>query len=280
MRTAIVLFCLPLAFVAVLIASGGRAQEGDRPAPWRPDPLPEIQGMAFVPAGYFEMGSTGEELQRSADVDEFPRRKVWVDDFYIDLHEVTNAQYKVYVDSMRVPAPPKWIDGNYGIGEDGLPVTSVTWEEAAAYARFMGKRLPTEAEWEKAARGADARAFPWGNSFDRGLANNGENLMPIMSFPAGVSPYGLFDMAGNAAEWVDAWYEAYPRGEGDVVPKGLPDRREEFKRDRRVYRGGSWNTFPKYLRCANRESTSPGKRWTYIGFRCAMDPPWAKTSAK
>jgi formylglycine-generating enzyme required for sulfatase activity len=234
--------------------------------------------MVFVPAGEFLMGSTTEEIRRTADVDEFPQRRVWVDDFYIDVHEVTNAQYKVYVDSMKVKAPPKWVDGNYGIGEDGWPVVSITWEEAAAYARFVGKRLPTEAEWEKAARGTDGRQFPWGDDFERTRANNGDHLVPIMTYPLGVSPYGAFDMAGNAAEWVNGDYAAYPRLPEHALPRDVPDRKEVFKNDRRVYRGGSWNTFPKYLRCANRESTTPGKRWVYIGFRCAMDPPWKKAT--
>jgi formylglycine-generating enzyme required for sulfatase activity len=103
---------------------------------------------------------------------------------------------------------------------------------------------------------------------------NSDRLMPIMSFPSGASPYGCLDMAGNAAEWVNDKYEAYPRGPNDTVRRGVPDRNEQFSSNRHVYRGGSWNTFPKYLRCANRESTSPGKRWVYVGFRCVMDPPW------
>jgi iron(II)-dependent oxidoreductase len=273
MRLIIALISVPALLAAALIATGAQ-NEGARPDPWRPDPLPLVNDMVFVPAGEFLMGSSGDALYRTADVDEFPERRVWVDDFYIDIHEVTNAQYKVYLDSMQVEAPPRWVDGSYGLGEDGLPVVSVTWDEALAYARFVGKRLPTEAEWEKAARGTDGRIYPWGDDFDRVHANNGEHLTPIMSYPSGVSPYGVFDMAGNAAEWVDGWYEAYPRAADQAVPPDLPDRKEEFKKERRVYRGGSWNTFPKYLRCANRESTSQGKRWVYVGFRCALDPPW------
>jgi len=281
MRIVLALLSIPAILSALLLATGAPAQkDGARPDPWRPDPLPAVNDMVFVPAGEFLMGSASEELYRAADVDEFPRRPVWVDDFYMDLHEVTNAQYKVFVDSMRVDAPPRWENGNYGLGEDGMPVTSVNWNEAAAYASFVGKRLPTEAEWEKAARGTDSRLFPWGDSFDRTHANNGDRLVPIMSYPTGVSPYGVHDMAGNAAEWVDGWYEAYPRAGGDVLPRDIPDRKEDFKTDRRVYRGGSWNTFPKYLRCANRESTQPGKRWVYIGFRCAMDPPWRKDAPR
>jgi formylglycine-generating enzyme required for sulfatase activity len=261
------------------LALAGPAQDAPlRPdqAPLRPNPIPEINGMVFVPAGEFMMGSTPEEVLRLADLDEFPQRRVFVDDFYIDVHEVTNAQYKVFVDSTGIEAPPRWLNGDYGIGEDGFPVISITWDEAVAYAKFVGKRLPTEAEWEKAARGTDGRTFPWGENFDRALTNNGDRLLPIMTYPAGVSPYGCFDMAGNAAEWVDGWYAAYERGPDDLVPKGVPDRNELFSKERRVYRGGSWNTFSKYLRCANRESTPPDKRWVYVGFRCAMDPPWTK----
>jgi formylglycine-generating enzyme required for sulfatase activity len=270
MRPATIVLSIPALLAVALLATRAPAQNS------RPDPIPPVQDMVFVPAGDFRMGSSVEDLYRIADVDEFPQRKIWVDDFYIDVHEVTNAQYKVFVDSMKVSAPPKWINGNYGIGEDGLPVISITWEEAAAYAKWAGKRLPTEAEWEKAARGTDARSFPWGNSFDRADANNGDHLVPIMTYPSGVSPYGAYDMAGNAAEWVDGFYAAYPREKADVLPRDIPDRKEVFKGGRRVYRGGSWNTFPKYLRCSNRESASPGKRWVYVGFRCAMDPPWKK----
>ena len=272
MRPVVSLLSIPAIIAVVLLASRSPAQNTTQ----RPDPIPPVQDMVLVPGGEFLMGSNGDQVRKTADVDEFPLRKVWLDDFYIDVHEVTNAQYKVYVDSMRVKAPPKWVDGNYGIGEDGLPVISVSWDEAAAYAKFVGKRLPTEAEWEKAARGLDGRQFPWGDDFDRTRANNGDHLTPIMSFPLGVSPFDVFDMAGNAAEWVDGSYDSYPRAAGDVLPRDVPDRKEVFKGDRRVYRGGSWNTFPKYLRCANRESTSPNKRWVYIGFRCAMDPPWKK----
>jgi formylglycine-generating enzyme required for sulfatase activity len=273
MRSVLILLSVPACVIAAL-ALADPQQEIPSGEPMRPNPIPEINGMVFVPAGDFLMGSTAGDILKQAEVDEFPQRKLFVDDFYIDVHEVTNAQYKVFLDSTRVEAPPRWINGNYGLGEDGFPVISITWGEAAAYAQWLGKRLPTEAEWEKAARGTDGRTFPWGEGFDRALTNNGDALLPIMSYPAGVSPYGCFDMAGNAAEWVDGWYEAYPRGPNDVLPKGVPDRHEVFNRERRVYRGGSWNTFSKYLRCANREHTSPDMRWVYVGFRCVQDPPW------
>ena len=279
MSRVILLLAFPALCILTLVMDGfGRPEQsadsvvvtGEPP----PDPLPEFSGMVYVPAGEFIMGSEGNDLFRIAEVDEFPQRQVFVEDFYIDIYEVTNAQYKRFIDSTKVEAPPRWIDNNYGIGEDGLPVVSVTWEEATAYAQFIGKRLPSEAEWEKAARGVDGRRFPWGDDFDPNLANNGDLLTPIMSFPGGVSPFGCYDMAGNAAEWVDGWYEAYPRAEDDILPSGIPDRNEVFRTKKRVYRGGSWNSFGKFLRCSNREATGSDRRWAYVGFRCAMDPPW------
>jgi len=239
-----------------------------------PDPLPVFPGMVYIPAGYFVMGTSVEDLYRTGEVNEFPQRDVWVEDYYVDIHEVTNAQYKVFLDSVKIEPPSRWVDGNYGIGEDGLPVVSLKWEDAAAYAEFMGKRLPSEEEWEKAARGVDGRKYPWGNEFDPTRANNGDRLMPVMSFPEGISPFGCYDMAGNAAEWVSGWYEPYPRTEYDVLPDDIRDRGGEFDKRKRIYRGGSWNSFGKFLRCANRESTGEDRVWAYVGFRCAMDPPW------
>ena len=243
-----------------------------------PDPIPTINGMVYVPPGEFIMGSTFEDLHAQADVDEYPQRRVFVDGFYIDIHEVTNIQYKVFVDSTGIEPPSHWIGNMYPKGRDGYPVVGISWADAAAYAKFVGKRLPTEEEWEKAARGSDGRRFPWGDEFDNKKANNGDRLMPVMKYPEGKCPYGAFDMAGNVAEWVDAWYAAYPRSESDVPPEDSPI----FKRYRpnfgnkeyRVYRGGSWNSFAKYLRCANRERARANERWQKLGFRCAIDPPW------
>ena len=227
MKRILALLLVPTVCAAVLSLNSTTMLHANQDlAAERPNPIPPVSGMVFVPSGYFTMGSNGDDLHRMAEVDEWPQRKVWLGDYYIDMHEVTNAQYKVYLDSTKVEAPHRWVDGNYGIGEDGLPVVSITWDEAAAYARYVHKRLPTEAEWERAARGDNPRRFPWGDEFDVDRANNGNRLMPIMSFPTGVSPYGCFDMAGNAAEWVDGWYEAYPRSDGDVLPRDSPGRRQ------------------------------------------------------
>jgi formylglycine-generating enzyme required for sulfatase activity len=240
-----------------------------------PREIPEINGMVYIPPGEFTMGSSMQQLRRQAQVDEFPQRRVFVDGFYMDKFEVTNIQYKLYVDSMGVKPPYSWVDGRYPVGADGHPVVGVSWFDATGYARFVGKRLPTEEEWEKAARGTDARIYPWGNTFDATKCNNGPRLMPIRSFPVGVSPYGLYNMAGNAAEWIDAWYAPYPREDGEKVDPAITKYKPNYGKNKyRIYRGGSWNSFGKFLRCANREKAKPNERWEYIGFRCAMDPPW------
>jgi len=285
MKRIISLLAFPVLCCALLAIDGFGWPQMDadsvvvQPPIERPDPLPEFPGMVFVPAGEFLMGTATEELHRMGEVDEWPQHRVWVDDYYIDIHEVTNAQYKVYLDSTKAEPPHRWENGNYGIGEDGYPVVSISWDEASAYAHHIGKRLPTEPEWEKAARGVDGRRFPWGNDWDPTRANNSDQLMPIMSYPSGVSPFGCYDMSGNVAEWVDGWFHAYPRTESDILPRGIPDRNEVFRKQKRVYRGGSWNSFGKFLRCANREGTGEDKKWVYVGFRCAMDPPWRDSTA-
>jgi formylglycine-generating enzyme required for sulfatase activity len=269
MKRIVILVLVPAVtgLLAALLPPLGRAGEV-------PDAVPEFPGMVYVPPGEFVMGSSLDDLEEMAEQDEFPQRRVWVDGFYIDIHEVTNAQYKLFVDSMGVEPPYLWEDGNYAVGRDGYPVTDISWHEATAYARFVGKRLPTEVEWEKAARGTDGREYPWGNEYNPELVEM-DALQPVISLPGNISPFGVYDMAGNAAEWVDDWYDAYPRRPGDVIPKDVTTRRQDFPKQKyKVYRGGGFNTYGKYLRCANREREKPDKKWRYIGFRCAMDPIW------
>jgi len=251
-------------------AASTRAGDAEREAP-------PINGMVYIPPGEFIMGSSAEDIKHGADTNEFPQRKVFVDGFYIDIYEVTNVQYKVFVDSMHVAPPSHWINGSYPVGMDGYPVVGVSWYDAERYAAFVGKRLPTEEEWEKAARGTDGRKYPWGDSFDSRKCNNGRTLAPVGSFPECVSPYGVFDMAGNAAEWVDAWYAPYPRDDSHQWNPDHPEFKPDYgDKKYRVYRGGSWNNFGKYLRCARRGKAKPTERWNNIGFRCAKDPPWIK----
>jgi formylglycine-generating enzyme required for sulfatase activity len=269
MKRILVLAVFPLLLgMVAFVGPGGRvlSQESEG--------IPEITGMVFVPAGEFVMGSTLEDLSKKAEQDEYPQHRVWVDAFYIDIHEVTNVQYKLFVDSTGVEPPHLWVDGSYPVGHDGFPVSDISWGEAADYAAFVGKRLPTEAEWEKAARGTDGRVFPWGNKFDPHLVDL-ENLQLVMNNPGNASPYGALDMAGNVAEWVDGWYVQYPRRAGDEIPKEITTRKQDYPEEKyKVYRGGGFNTFSRFLRCANREREKPDKKWRYIGFRCAIDPPW------
>lgn len=270
-------FSLTILLAMILGAPGGPAEnneDGLASIRLAQEQAPEINGMVYIPAGEFIMGSSNEDLRKSAEIDEFPKQTVWLDAFYMDIHEVTNVEYKVFVDSMKVRPPYHWKDGSYPVGRDGYPVSGISWFEAAQYAHFMGKRLPTEREWEKASRGTDGRRYPWGDEFDNKKANNGDSPMAIMQYPEGRSPYGLYDMAGNVAEWVDSWFAPYPRAESDELDEDISNHKPMYgKKKYRVYRGGSWNNYGKYLRCANREKDKPTARWSTIGFRCAMDPP-------
>ena len=155
---------------------------------------------------------------------------------------------------------------------DEAPVRIVTWTKAQEYCQAMGKRLPTEAEWEKAARGTDGREYPWGNEWHPDYANVGQNeqdLMPVGSYEQGKSPYGVYDMAGNVMEWTADWFEAYP---------GAEYKSPNYGHKRRVVRGGSWGgvghyVIPHFFRTAYRFDFPPDGAYNDVGFRCAMDVP-------
>jgi formylglycine-generating enzyme required for sulfatase activity len=219
-------------------------------------------GMVFVPAGQFIMGSSGLEP------DEGPQRKVFVDAFYIDRHEVTNAEYRKFIKATKRFASDFLDDSD--LGKPDLPVVGVSYEDAAAYAKWAGNRLPTEAEWEKAARGIDGRIYPWGNEFNAKKANKiGEEdgypyTAPVNSFKAGVSPYGAKNMSGNVWEWCADFYQRdYYADAPSKNPKG--PKSELF----RVIRGGSWDYDFNSLRISNRSAADPETRRYDLGFRCA-----------
>jgi formylglycine-generating enzyme required for sulfatase activity len=193
--------------------------------------------MVFVPAGEFLSGPDREKVVTAA--------------FYIDRYPVTNAEYKKFVEATGHEHPAHWRRGTWPEGKADHPVVQVTWESAQAYADWAGKRLPTEIEWEKAARGTDGRVWPWGNRFDRLVCNTGsDGTTPVGRYsPAGDSPYGAVDMAGNVWEWIG----------GKPSPLRMP------------LRGGDWLDGPEEAQTFYRRMHTPKRKNDFIGFRCAAD---------
>lgn len=237
---------------------------------------PKIGAMVLIPRGDFIMGSDQVDTAQQGTefgtakplfLDEHPQHTVTLPAYEIDAYEVTNGQYRAYIDATRATSPPTWPDGQFPPDQGAWPVTGVTWFEADAFCRWDGKRLPTEAEWEKAARGTDGREYPWGREFDATKGNIGSTgLAPVGSFPHGVSPYGVYDMAGNVSEWVADWYQPYP-GSTDTSPA----YGEKFRSVRNSSWGGSAGhyTVAHFYRAAYRFYQPPNRRFRDIGFRCA-----------
>jgi formylglycine-generating enzyme required for sulfatase activity len=225
----------------------------------------------YVPEGEFTMGND------RGDADERPMRKVTLDAFWIYKREVTVGQFRQYSKATGKPLPPQGTGIN-----DTFPVVNVSWEEALAYAAWAGGRLPTEAEWEKAARGTDGWRFPWGNELDVKKCNSKDlgrkRTMPVGSFPAGASPYGALDMEGNVYEWCQDWYyvSAYYNSP-KINPKGpatAPDAAKNYNiGPSRVIRGGSYESEAVKSYAANRKPASPGERAADRGFRIVYLPP-------
>lgn len=220
--------------------------------------------MCPVPAGTFMRGSLPEdELARE---EEIPQRMITLGGFYMDRTPVTVGQFKAYLDATGRQPVAEWADYNDPEGAPLHPVVYVTWEEACAYARWAGKALPTEAQWEKGARGIDGRMFPWGDSPPGSEhAWFGEQTVPyeVGSFVAGTSPYGLLDMAGNAFEWVQDWFG---RDYYEHAPSRDPQGPE--KGSKKVLRGGSFAHTGFTLRCATRGRYAPEQRRANHSFRC------------
>lgn len=252
------------------------------------DPLiPSDPNMTFIPAGYFEMGSINRD--EDAEHDEKPTHTVSVDAFYVDTYEVTNAQYKKFIDAnpqwQKGRIPKKYHDGDYLKHWDGNayppdkgdhPVVYVSWYAAMAYAEWNGKRLPTEAEWEKAARGdLFKEKYAWGASLDANKANYGEHVggtTAVGTYPA--NGYGLYDMTGNVWEWcLDEYnadfYSISPRHNpiaGGTVDTIVSDFRNV--KSVRVLRGGSWVSNAKFVRVSDRTRFTPKITNKARGFRC------------
>jgi len=274
----------------VVCGCGGGAPDGRLPvAP--SGSIKDKAAMVVVPGGYFIRGDRnvkpGKKIlgvtENKKKNDNTPARRIYLDTFRIDKSEVTNAAYGRFVAESGYSPPglarrgKPW-GGNWSRfdwkgrrpppGAGDLPVTLIAWFDAEAYCAWSGKRLPTEAEWEKAARGSDGNVYPWGGEASQGIANFGNRHtgpLPVGSFTSGNSPYGAMDMAGNVAEWVQDYYHpAYYARSPDRNPRG-PERGS-----RRVVRGGYWRDSADKIRADRRWSGVPSEKHGGVGFRCAL----------
>lgn len=257
------------AATATLAVVASRPPNPDAP----PIDVSAVDGMRlrFVPAGPFTMGSDRNDANALAF--EWPQRTVTLDAFWIDETEVTNAQYALCVQAGRCIPPISLRSAtreSYFSNPDyaNFPALYVNWTEARDYCAWVGRRLPTEAEWEKAARGLDGALYPWGNSppsparanFNRARGDT----LAVGSYPESASPFGALDMAGNVYEWVQDWHLGAYYGEApDVNPLGPATGTA------RALRGGAWNSEAREIRAASRYSYGPTRREGFIGFRCA-----------
>jgi len=294
----------------------------DTPVP-TPTPTFSLSDVAYIPPGPFIMGANEADAERALalcneDVsemdceryfyeDEIPQLTIYLHGFYIDKNEVTNAEYCRFLNEMgnQEEGGAKWLDitansdiwyyegckivesdGQYRPrqGYESHPVTHVSWHGAKAYCEWVGKRLPTEAEWEKAARGTDGRVYPWGSTFPqdgtrvgnfadenhrnvqfielvRGYDDGYRYTAPVGTYPAGASPYGVLDMAGNVSEWCDDWYAAYQRSSFGNA---------DFGTTYRVRRGGSYVWGRPSIRTSARDRERPEATSGDSGFRCAI----------
>ncbi|MCG9128424.1 formylglycine-generating enzyme family protein [Candidatus Poribacteria bacterium] len=237
-------------------------------------------GMVYVPAGDFIMGSDPDVDPHTDQLDELPQHKVYLDAFFIDKYEVSNADYKKFVEATGHRNSIFW--DNPKFNHPDTPVVGVTWGDAVAYAEWVGKRLPTEAEWEKASRGTDARIWPWGNVFDPKKCNFDDEgkfdghldgfatAAPVDSFHNGASPYGALNMVGNVAEWVSDWFDMdYYL----VSPRENPKGPKNSGMGKKSWRGASWFAGEDQVRCAFREYDDIVASGQILGFRCAKDIP-------
>jgi formylglycine-generating enzyme required for sulfatase activity len=224
--------------------------------------------MAYVAGGEFMMGSAnGDEYER-------PPHKVTVRAFYVDEYEVTCQEYARFVKAEKYAAPPGWRNGQYPPNAAKRPVTGVNWDDANAYANWAGKKLPTEEQWEFAARGPEGRAYPWGNEWKAGMANasgGSGGMSDVGAFKEGIAPSRAYDMIGNAWEWTASDLKPYPGGRFSSKPSG----------DMKVIRGGSWKegreataTYRGYLLARG------GKDYSATGFRCVREAAEVLTTQK
>ena len=251
--------------------------------------------MVLLRGGHFRMGSTVPELVVAQEMcrleplgrecrnvefanfsNEMVAHEVMLADYWLDRTEVTNEAYRRCVDA-GVCEPAPYEAAEAWRAADNLPVTLVSWYDALAYCQWRGARLPSEAEWERAAKGWNQRTFPWGDTYNPKLCNHGQfsfertddgdgyaELAPVDAYPQGRTPEGIAGLAGNVEEWVNDWYGPFP--DADVVDPAGPSTGEH-----RVLRGGSFLTGRPWMRGARRSHDTPSSRRPDVGFRCARD---------
>ena len=253
-------------------------------APRESAPKPQ-DDMILIPAGEFIMGSTEQEIldtwrqndggwEKKDYVSAYPQRKIFLGDFYIDKKEISNGDYKMFVEATKRDAPSLWDD--HTLNSPNQPVVGVDWDDADAYCHWLNKRLPAETEWEKAARGTDGRSWPWGNAWDPTKNNHGKGTggygydesdgwkytAPVGT-ELGVSPYGVLNMAGNVYEWTADDFNAYPENDKYI----LEDSEQGFK----TLRGGAYDDGISEQRTSTRCGFRKDYKDVDVGFRCARD---------
>ncbi|MEE8128581.1 MAG: SUMF1/EgtB/PvdO family nonheme iron enzyme [Nitrospinaceae bacterium] len=221
--------------------------------------------MILIPEGVFTRGS------ESGGFDEKPQQEIYLDAFYIDKYEVAVEDYNVFRRAANYVEPSvPFFQGDHNILKTPkYPVVGVSWSDAVNFCTWAGKRLLKEVEWEKAARGTHGLIYPWGNralpkrANIAGTADGFQYMAPVGSFPMGRSVYGVYDMAGNASEWVEDWYDQFYYQKSPIInPPGVQ------KSENRVFRGGSWDARKVDIRSAKRFAATPGRKDSIVGFRC------------
>jgi formylglycine-generating enzyme required for sulfatase activity len=247
-------------------------------APWRPELYllsasrqPYEPEMVLIPAGEFLMGSDGGQDSLAYE-DELPQLRQYLPDYAIGRTATTNAQYSAFVRATGHRAPERWSGRRPPNAKESHPVVYVSWEDALAYCYWLAEAtgrpytLPSEAEWEKAARGTDGRVYPWGNEWDARRCNTAEGgrakTAAVGTYPDGASPYGALDMAGNVWEWTRSAYRPYPYRPDD-------GREDQAGRGPRVLRGGAFDDSQRHARCACRNWNDPFYSNWLLGFRVA-----------